>query len=171
MIELLRKKRNRDELAKIHPAFRDRFEDVLASLEADGDRPRLQETFRSAAEQAKKLAEGKSLVKISAHMNTIQGRPASMATHFLNDNAPLADDPHWYALVAVVGAKFHLQSGVVWAARADSPLSPGKPHRIALEAAIAAQDVILTEKLLRQARGFDPVHLEVPGWRRYWEAL
>jgi len=176
MIELLRQKRNRDELGKIHPAFVLEFAAVVRELETLGYRPRLQETYRDLAAQAKKFAEGKSEIKgAGPHTNVIllgpgKSRPASLATHVLDDDAKNPADPGnaWIAILAVTGARYGLQTGAVWAQSKASVLLPGKPHRIMLEAAIAGGDEPLVKKLLDEARGFDPLHLEIRGWRRYY---
>lgn len=176
MLEILRKRRNANELGLLHPAFMLRFAAVVADLEALGLRPRLQETYRDLAAQKKKFKEGKSqLSGAGPHTNVLllgpgKSRPASFATHVLDDSAKNPADPgnHWVAMLAVIAAKRNLQTGAVWSQSAGSPLAPGKPHRIALEAAIAGRDVALVEKLLNEARGFDILHVEVPGWRRWY---
>ena len=176
MIEILRKRRNTNELALIHPAFMLQFAAVIRDLEARGLRPRLQETFRSIAEQEKKFAAGLSEVRgRGPHTNQLllgpgKSRPASFATHVLDDSAKSPADPGnaWIAALAVLAAKHRLQTGCTWAKSKDSVLVQGKPHRIALEAAIAARNEQLVKKLLDEARGFDPLHIEVPGWRRFY---
>jgi hypothetical protein len=176
MIELLRKRRNTNELGLLHPAFMLQFAGVVRDLEAAGFRPRLQETYRNPVEQEKKFREGKSQIRSAGpHTNVIlmgpgKTRPASFATHVLDDSAKNPADPGnlWVARLAILAGKYRLASGCVWSQTASSPLAPGKPHRIALEAAIAAGDEALTKKLLDEARGFDILHIEVRGWKRFY---
>ena len=176
MIELLRQRRNKNELALLHPAFMLQFAAVVRDLEAQGYRPRLQETYRNPVEQEKKFREGKSQIRsLGPHTNVIlmgpgRSRPASFATHVLDDSAKNPADPgnEWVARLAVVAARYRLASGCVWSQSPKSELAPGKPHRIALEAAIAAEDEELAKQLLDEARGFDILHIEVRGWKRFY---
>lgn len=171
MIDILRNKRNRDELAKTHPAFRHQFEAVLAAMAAVG-RPRLQDTYRTDAKQLEFFKAGKSQVRSGGpHTNVMifGGKivPASLAIHVLDDDRPLAPTAGWIARLAVAAAANGLQTGCAWAQHPDSPLAKGKGLRVALEAAIAARDVSLVEQILEEETGFDPLHVEVPSWRTF----
>lgn len=176
MLEILRRRRNSQEFAKIHPAFVLQFMAVIRDLEARGLRPRLQETWRDLAAQAKKFAAGLSEIKgTGPHTNVLllgpgKSRPASLATHILDDDAKNPADPgnEWIAALAVLGARHGLVTGATWAQSKASVLAPGKTHRTLLEAAIVAGHEPLVKKLLDEARGFDPLHLEVRNWRRFF---
>ena len=165
MIELLRIKRNQDELRKVHEFYRSRFLVLLQNLESVGHRPRLQDTFRSNADQLKKFNAGLSQLRGGGpHTYEINGRPYSLATHFLDDDFPTSPTTAWITTLAIEAHKVGLQTGCAWAQRGDSVLAPGKPHRVALDAAIAAGDYLQTKRLLLVATGFDPLHVEVPDW-------
>jgi hypothetical protein len=173
MIEILRKRRNHNELGQIHKAFVDRFEGLLADMEADGGRPRLQDTWRSiAAQRAKQKAGLSQITARGPHTNelVIGGHVvrASLATHFLNDDAPLAPGVDWIARLAVRAHRRGLQTGCAWAQSDSSSLARGMPRRISIEAAIVAGDEELVARLLEAGVGFDPLHVEVVGWRRFY---
>ncbi len=175
MIEILRRRRNESELERIHPVVRNRFANVIQELERYGHRPRLQETFRSNKEQFNKFKKGLSQISGGGpHTNVlVQGnvlRPASLATHVLDDDAPLNPSVAWVANLAAIAHRYGLTTGVAWAQSDDSDLAPDQPRRLLLESAIVAEDVakiveILTDNPKRW--GFDPLHLEVLGWRRF----
>jgi hypothetical protein len=52
MKESDRKKRNNDRLVELYPTFGARVEKVIADLETTGIRPRIQDAWRSPADQA-----------------------------------------------------------------------------------------------------------------------
>ncbi len=175
MIEFLRKRRNVSELGRIHPAFRDRFEALIADLEDLEHRPRFQDTWRTVADQRAKQRAGLSQITARGpHTNVLRlgarEVPASLATHVLDDDAPLAPSVGWIARLAVLAHRHGLQTGCAWAQREDSDLAPGRPRRIAAEAAIAAEDEETLARILQEGEGvgFDTLHCEVIGWRRFY---
>ncbi len=51
MKEADRQKRNNDRLGELYPAFRARVQKVIVDLESSGIRPRIQDAWRSQADQ------------------------------------------------------------------------------------------------------------------------
>lgn len=166
MIEILRKRRNVRELDLCYLDFGLRLKDMLAELETGRWRPRLQETWRSNAEQERKWAQGLSTIRGNGpHTYTILGGKykASLASHVLDDTDPTGRDANraaeWFALLAVVARRHKLQTGLTWGLARDL-------HREKMELAIDKGMVAVLKLLVLQRRGFDPLHVEHPDWKR-----
>jgi hypothetical protein len=173
MLDILRRRRNASELNKLEVCFQQPFNDLVAVMEKHG-RPRLQDTYRDGAAQNRKLAQGLSTVGAgdSPHnfsVTRLDGTviPASFATHFLHDDAPLNPPNTWMARLAIEAHKLGLTTGLTWARNANGATAPGKPLRIAMEAAIAAEDYDRLVELLKQGNGFDPLHVEYRSWKQH----
>lgn len=91
MTEEQRRKRNAQKLQELNPAFRLCIEKVIADLEANSFRPRLQCAYRSPADQLEAYRRGASHVTFSFHnCTTPDGKPDSIAADFVDEVAPLA---------------------------------------------------------------------------------
>ena len=168
MIEWARKRRNRNELKKIHPAYRSRFELLIHRMESRGFRPRLQGTWRSNEEQERKYAEGLSQIRADGpHTNVFEDydgdigvtmRPAALATHVLNDDAPLAEAPLFWAALAIEAWFLGLQAGLHWGLTGET--------RSAILAFIEGGNALHLAKYIGEhGRGWDPNHVEAQDWR------
>ena len=149
MTESARRQRNEDRLAECHPIARDRFSRIIEDLEADGFRPRIQDAFRSLADQAIALETGNSDVEWGMHNAMApDGTPEALAIDLLDDNSPLK--PSWlYTLRLYQHARRRqCRTGVLFrlkgAARAIL--------RAALDAGVHDYHGLI---------GFDPCHVEI----------
>lgn len=157
--------RNSAELGLIHPLYRTPFAALVVNMTQIG-RPRLQETWRSPVLQAQKFKDGlSSLSNGGPHTHVLGAAHASLATHVLDDDNPLAPSNEWMVDLALAARKVGLVTGLFWAKRnTDKYMAPGRPHRRALEAALVAGDRAELLRLVGIARGFDPLHVEHPNW-------
>jgi hypothetical protein len=164
MNEAARKARNRAELELTHPDWHPKFKELVEAMERHG-RPRLQDTWRSNASQLKKFKSGMSQVRSGGPHTYTANWPTSLAIHVLDDDNPLAPGSEWIAHLAIEAHKLGLQTGCAWSKSARSLVAPGMPHRLAIEHAVRTHDLEALVGLLDRVRGFDPLHVEVPGWR------
>jgi len=163
MLEILRQRRNANELSKLHPFVRGRYVELLSRLEKAGWRPRLQDTARSIAQQEKYYAQGLSRIRISGpHTNTLNGKSASLASHFLDDDRPLSANNLYFAKLAIEARKCGLHSGILFGL---SDTSAERDHRAKMEQALAGGMLKVLEILIGKDRGFDPLHVEPPEWK------
>lgn len=161
MIEILRQKRNRDQLSLMHPEARARMTRLLLEIEWRGYRPRLQETYRTQAQQLEKWGAGLSRIRTAGpHTCTVDGKPASLATHVLDDTDPIAAGAVWWARLAIVARQNGLQTGLCFGLT-DSV------HRQKIEAAIQGGLVGVLAILVTHERGFDPLHVEMINWKGF----
>jgi len=151
MKEADRKKRNESRLKELHPKFRARLERVIATLEADDIRPRIQDGWRSKEDQLKAYQAGTSKLKFGFHNVTSDtGVPEALAVDLLDDNNPLNPTKAYLLKLAAAGEKAGLSTGLRW----------GLPT--ALRAAI--DNAIATKSWLEEVKvGWDPCHVEPVG--------
>ncbi len=148
MKEADRKQRNTDRLAELYPTFRARLKRVIASLESSGMRPRIQDAWRSPAEQKKVFDSGHSKVKFGFHNVTAKnGRPEALAVDLLDDDSPLSPSRSYLLQLAAASEKAGLTTGIRW----------GVPSKLAkaIDHAIADKDWSANVKV-----GWDPTHVE-----------
>jgi len=148
MQEIARKARNAQRLAELHPAFAARIGTVIASLEADGYRPRIQDGWRSPQAQLDAFNNGNSKLKFGYHNVTgAGGKPESLAVDLIDDDFPLNSRHDYLLHLAAAAALVTCQTGIRW----------GLPDalRAAIDAAIAARDWNAKLKI-----GWDPTHVE-----------
>jgi hypothetical protein len=92
--ESQRKARNETILKELWPPLATRVRTILALLEGWGVRPRLQDGWRSLAEQQEKVRLRLSEVPWSLHNATgADGRKEALAVHVYDDDAPLNPSP------------------------------------------------------------------------------
>lgn len=151
MNEAARKQRNRQRLSECFPAFAEKLKAVIADMEAEGFRPRIQDAHRTIEDQLIAYKAGRSKVKFSFHNITGKtGKPEALAVDMLDDNNPL-DPPRRYLFKLAAVAQAHgLQTGIFF----DLPAN----LRRGLAEAIKDQDLDPSVKI-----GFDPTHVEVTG--------
>lgn len=164
MLEMMRRRRNANELKLLAPDVAASVRAVLQDLEAYGYRPRLQETFRTLEEQQKKFEKGLSHIKgVGPHtlVENVAGHyvPASRATHVLDDDSPLDPSPAFLASLAIAANKHMLRSGVIFGLDGE--------HRTKVNSAINQGFFKILAILLQKERGWDPNHIEDIDWRNH----
>lgn len=151
MLESERRQRNQLRLQELYPYVRTRVEAVLQEMEAAGYRPRIQEAWRSPADQLRAYNAGTSKIKYGFHNVTgSNGEKESLAADLIDDNRPFGAKTDYMLRLAAAAEKNGLTTGIRWG------LSDTKSK--AIDDAIAAQ----TWKIPIHV-GWDPLHLEVTG--------
>lgn len=151
MNEPARNKRNADRLAELYPAFRNRVAMVIKDLENTGLRPRIQDAYRSPADQLKAYNEGHSKLKFGFHNVTGKnGAKESLAVDMLDDDHPLNPAIPYLLQLAAAAEKQGLITGIRW----------GLPTKLrkAIDTAIATKQWDGVSKI-----GWDPTHIEPTG--------
>lgn len=148
MTESARLARNASRLSECHPVFADRVSRIIAQLEADGYRPRIQEAWRSEADQRDKAKRKVSKVLWGFHNATsADGRPEALAVDLLDDDHPVVPSMKYLLKLAAHAKRAQCQTGIAWG------LVPSVRAR--LESAI-----LNGEWSYRGAVGWDACHLE-----------
>lgn len=151
MEEQDRRKRNAGRLTELDPAFRRKVERVIATLEGNRLRPRIQAAWRSEADQLKAFDSGQSKLIFGFHNITgPDGTPRALAVDMLDDDSPLASRPAYLLQLAAAAQAQGLVTGIRWKL----------PPRLAndIDEAIAACDWNARVKI-----GWDPTHVEPVG--------
>lgn len=119
MTDDARTERNRAELQSCFPWFRTRLAKVLATLQAQGFRPRIQQAWRSPEDQLVAFATGHSKLKYGFHNTTASdGTPEALAADVLQDEFPLNPTREYLLALVRVARKHDLDTGIEW----DLPL-------------------------------------------------
>ncbi len=151
MTEDARKARNAEKLAQLYPTFAKRVAKVITVLEADGIRPRIQDAYRSPADQLIAFNKGNSKLKFGFHNVTgDDGKPESLAVDLLDDDSPVSMTAAYFLRVAVAAQKNGLVTGIRFGLPAGL--------RAGLDTAIAAKNYAAAVKV-----GWDPTHIEPTG--------
>ncbi len=151
MNEAARKQRNAARLLELYPTFRVRVAAVIKALERADLRPRIQDAWRSPADQKIAFETGHSKLLFGFHnVTSATGQPESMAVDMLDDDSPLAPRKPYLLQLAAAAQNAGLASGIRW----------GLPAKLqaAIDAAITAEDWNSAVKI-----GWDPTHLEPTG--------
>jgi len=141
---------NRRHLAQCHPAFRQQLSQVIARLQMLGERPRIQQAWRSPAEQMDAFTSGHSKLRWGFHNATaLDGTPEALAADVLDDDHPLNPTRAYLFALARESRAVGLTTGIDW----------GLPTaiKVALVKALV-HDVTWEGKI-----GWDPTHLEISG--------
>ena len=121
---------------------------VIRTLEADGIRPRIQDAWRSVADQKKAYDSGHSKLLFGFHNVTgAGGRPEALAADLLDDNSPLRPGKSYLLRLAAAAEQAGLITGIRW----DVP----KQLVVGIDRAIATKDWNANVKI-----GWDPTHVE-----------
>ena len=148
MEENARIARNTQRLTELYPGFAQRLRSIVAALEAQGFRPRIQDAWRSPADQLKAFNSGNSKLQFGFHNVTgPDGQPESLAVDLLDDDSPLTSRREYLLRLAAAAASAHCQTGVAWG------LPPAL--REAVATAIASGNFTANVKI-----GWDPTHVE-----------
>ena len=151
MNEAARKERNRQRLTECFPTFAASLGAVIADMEAQGFRPRIQDAFRTKEQQMEDFRRGTSKVTFGFHNVTgFGGRKESLAVDLLDDDNPLSPPRRYLILLAEAARARGLQTGILF--------SLSTAERVRVNRAIADRDFNPGIKI-----GFDPTHVEVAG--------
>lgn len=151
MNDLARRRRNRARLRELHPAFARRVARLIAELEDEGWRPRIDDAWRAPAVQRAAWTRGHAARRWGLHNVTgADGRPEALAVDLLDDDAPLAPGKPYLLRLAAAADAAGLRSGIRW----------GLPARLAaaIDEAIVLRDWQAPVKI-----GWDPTHVEATG--------
>ena len=149
MNETDRKQRNTDRLAELYPTFRIRIKAVIDDLEAQGLRPRIQDAWRSPADQLAAFNSGHSKLKYGFHNVTADdGTKEALAVDMLDDDHAASEGKEYLLRLAAAAEKQGLITGIRWGINAG-------PLRDAIDTAIADEDWQAPVKI-----GWDPTHCE-----------
>ena len=148
MDERARLSRNAQRLGELHTAFARRIRRVLAALEAKGYRPRIQDAWRSPADQLKAFARGTSKLKFGFHNVTrANGRPEALAVDILDDDFPLNPRGDYLLQLAAASGRVQCRTGIAW----------GLPPALAKAVADAVANGAWRARI---KIGWDPTHVE-----------
>ena len=151
MQEAARKQRNNDTLLELYPAFGARVARLILALEAQGLRPRIQDAWRSLAEQKQAVANGTSHTLFGFHNVTApDGTPEALAVDLTDDDSPVKPGTKYLLQLAAAAQAEGLETGIRW------DLSESMIARV--DAAIAAQDWDAKVRV-----GWDPTHVQPTG--------
>lgn len=151
MTEEQRQLRNAQLLRELFPSFRERIAAIIADLEDQGLRPRIQDAWRSRDEQLELFKQGFSKVKYGFHNVTgKKGEKEALAVDLLDDDAPLNPSPRYLLMLATAARTRGCQTGILW----------GVPDNMqsAVITAIDMADFDAPVKI-----GWDPTHVEPLG--------
>jgi hypothetical protein len=148
MIESERIARNKKMLDECFPSFRVRLAAVVKELEDAGLRPRIQQAWRSEAEQLVAFKNGYSKVKYGFHNVTgPNGEKESLAADVWDDDRPTQTKTDFMLRLAAAAGRHGLTTGIRWS------LSDARVKLI--DDAIAAQNWKMPVYV-----GWDPLHVE-----------
>ncbi len=151
MKEANRKQRNIDRIAELWPPFGKKIKAMIAAMEADGLRPRIQEAYRSPADQLEAFNTHHSKLKFGFHNVTgANGKKESLAVDVLDDNSPTNIGTEYLLRLAAAAEAQGLITGIRW----DVP----KNLVDGIDAAIANKDWKAPVKV-----GWDPTHVQPTG--------
>ena len=151
MNEEARKKRNEDRLTELYPTFGKRLKAVIADLEQQGLRPRIQDAWRSPEKQLEAFNSGLSKLRYGFHNVTGKdGKKEALAVDLLDDNSPNNEGREYLLRLAAAAEKQNLSTGIRW----NLP----QKLRDAIDTAIAAKDWKAPVKI-----GWDPAHVQPTG--------
>lgn len=115
MKEADRKKRNEDWLSKLYPTFRTGLKKANVLLESSRIRPRIQDGWRSPADQKKVYASGHSKLLFGfQNVSAKGGTPEALAVNLLEDDSPLSPSRIYLLQLAAASEKAGLITGISW---------------------------------------------------------
>jgi hypothetical protein len=158
MQEQARKDHNTQRLGECFPGFAARVRKVIADMEAENFRPRIQDGYRTPADQLKAFNSGNSLVRFGFHNVTgPEGQKEALAVDLLDDDHPVESSRPYVIRLAAIAERHGLNSGIYFF---KGKISPARKEvlRAAVRQAVAAQD--FDPKIVI---GFDPTHIEATG--------
>ena len=151
MLEQDRLTRNQQMLAGMYPTFRTRVEAVLKELEGYGLRPRIQESWRSPADQLEAFRTGHSQLLYGFHNVTgVTGAKEALAADIIDDNNPTSLNLPYIIHLVAAAENNELTTGIYWNISDESVA--------AIHTAVATKNWNAKVKI-----GWDPLHVEATG--------
>ncbi|NOT09673.1 MAG: hypothetical protein HOP28_15885 [Gemmatimonadales bacterium] len=151
MTETKRRQRNAEKQAELYPTFRVRIGSVITALEDQGIRPRIQEAYRSPADQLTAWRSGHSKLKFGFHNVTgAAGAKEALAVDLLDDDQPTNPSVGYLLRLAAAAEANGLVTGIRW----------GLPPSLsaAIDGALASSSFGAPVKV-----GWDPTHIQPTG--------
>jgi len=148
MNEQQRKERNAQRVTELWASFGNRIKAVISDLESQGLRPRIQEAYRSPADQLIAFQTGHSKLKFGFHNVTgAGGKKESLAVDMLDDDHPAQEGSEYLLHLAAAAEAQGLVTGIRW----------GLPPQLsaAVDEAIANKNWKAKVKV-----GWDPTHTQ-----------
>ncbi len=153
---------NLERIHSLDKTFALKVSAVLTDLERHGYRPRIQEGYRSPADQLEAYNTGHSKLKFGFHNITGQGgSPRACAVDILDDDRPLSASTRFNLMLASSAWAHELDTGTLWGLTAR--------QRGVVLAAVAAKEFDKPVRL-----GWDEGHVQVLtalSARDYWRLL
>ncbi len=151
MLEKDRQARNQQKLAEMYPTFRTRVEAVVKELEGYGYRPRIQEAWRSPADQLAAFRSGHSQLMYGFHnVTATSGAKEALAADIIDDDNPLSLKLPYVIHLIAAAENNGLTTGVYW--------NLTDPNVAAIHTAVATKNWNAKIRI-----GWDPLHVEVTG--------
>lgn len=151
MNEQKRKERNAQRVTELWGSFGNKIKAVIADLESQGLRPRIQDAYRSPADQLIAFKTGHSKLKFGFHNVTgAGGAKESLAVDMLDDDHPAQEGSEYLLHLAAAAEAHGLVTGIRW----------GVPANLtkAIDTAIANKNWKAPVKV-----GWDPCHIQPTG--------
>jgi hypothetical protein len=115
MNEAARRQRNQQRLLELYPTFARRVAALIAELESEGWRPRIQDAWRSPQAQRAAWESGHSKLQWGFHNATgAGGRPEALAVDLLDDDAALNPGKPYLLRLAAAAEDAGLVTGIRW---------------------------------------------------------
>jgi hypothetical protein len=152
MTEKQRQARNQQRLTELYPTFAKRLQAVITDLESQGLRPRIQDAWRSPADQLAAYNSGHSKLKYGYHNVTGKNEAKeALAVDLLDDDNAANEGREYLLRLAAAAEKQKLSTGIRWGIKSAKMVE-------AINTAIAKQDWKAQVKI-----GWDPAHVETTG--------
>lgn len=152
MKEADRNKRNAERLTQLYPTFRVRLKRLIGFLEENDLRPRIQDAWRSPADQKKAFDDGHTKLLFGFHNIAAEdGTPESLAVDLLDDDSPLDPGRRYLLQLAAAAEKMGLETGIRW----------GIPVKLVKAIDKAIHDEDWDADLFKI--GWDPTHVQPTG--------
>ena len=149
MTDAQRAERNSDRCNELYAPLRPKVYAILRDLAGHGFRPRIQDAWRSPADQLEAFNSGHSTLRYGLHnVTTKAGRKDALALDLLDDDNALNPSKRYMLMLAASAEAHGLETGIRW-------LLP-TPQRLAIDRAIAKKNWDAPVKI-----GFDPNHVQV----------
>jgi len=152
MTEAKRNERNTQRLTELHPKFAKRIAAIIADLEQQGFRPRIQDAWRSPEDQLKAFNSGHSELRYGFHnVTSKKGVKEALAVDLLDDDHAAKEGREYLLHLAATAERHGTMTGIRFGLKTAK-------MRAAVDAAIAAQDWKAPVKI-----GWDPTHIQPVG--------
>lgn len=160
MTDADRQERNAILLAQCWPPFGSKVGVIVSIMEQEGRRPRVQQAWRSPAEQAEDVRREVSTVLFGFHNVTAAGgKPESLAVDLVDDDHPLAAPWDFIRRVNELVTKAGLMTGILWNRKGDRfPLTEVEKARILNATHTGDWSLVKPQRV-----GFDALHIQPVG--------